>query len=105
MEQISVGELVRVTTDGRALDGIVFDTPSRSKVVVAVKDRRRGPVFRVVHPNDLTEREDESPDDHALQLLIRRTPSPVHGGARGATGGGRGRAAHTRSATHRPTGR
>ena len=41
---------------GPQLDGIVFDTPSNTKVVVAVVDRGRGPVFRTVHPRTLSER-------------------------------------------------
>ena len=51
MEQTHPGQLVRVNTDGPTLDGIVFDVPSHSKVIVAVVDRRRGPVFRVVRPD------------------------------------------------------
>jgi hypothetical protein len=50
MEPTSIGELVKVAGGGRELDGIVFDTPSRSKVVVAVVDPARGPMFRTVHP-------------------------------------------------------
>ncbi|MEA2194150.1 MAG: hypothetical protein QOG42_584, partial [Solirubrobacteraceae bacterium] len=34
-----------VAADGPPLDGIVYDTPSATKVVVAVVDRGRGPVF------------------------------------------------------------
>lgn len=105
MEQTHPGQLVRVTADGPTLDGIVFDVPSHSKVIVAVVDRRRGPVFRVVRPGDLSEREEEGPGDNALRLLIRRTPPPVHGGPRGGSGTGRGRAGHVRPATHRSTGR
>jgi hypothetical protein len=99
------GELVRVVGDGPELDGIVFDTPSGSKVVVAVMDRARGPVFRTVHPKFLTERTEEGPHDRALQLLLRRTPSPSHGSARPGARGGRGRPAHTRAAGHRTTGK
>ena len=61
--------------DGPQLDGIVFDTPSTTKVVVAVVDRGRGPVFRTVHPRTLSERTAEGADDRALRLLIRRTPA------------------------------
>src|SRR5947209_4911865 len=60
MEPASAGELVKVASGGPQLDGIVFDTPSRSKVVVAVVEPDRGPVFRTVHPNTLTERTEES---------------------------------------------
>jgi hypothetical protein len=105
MESIGAGELVKVADGGPELDGIVFDTPSHSKVIVAVVDRSRGPVFRTVHPSTLTERTEESPDDRALHLLIRRTPPPVHGAARGGGAGGRGLPGHPRGAAHRPTGR
>lgn len=106
MESTSPGDLVKVTAEsGPVLDGIVFDTPSRTKVVVAVVDRSRGPVLRSVHPDTLTERAEASPDDRALRLLLKRTPSPAHAGARGGSGGGRSSAGHTRGATHRTTGR
>jgi hypothetical protein len=104
MEPISAGELVRVS-DGLEADGIVFDTPSRTKVVVAVVDPNRGPGFRTVHPRTLTERAGEGPDDRALQLLIRRTPPPAHGTTRGGARGGQARDGHARGAVHRTTGR
>ena len=94
-----------VAGDGPALDGIVFDTPSATKVVVAVVDRGRGPVFRTVHPRTLGERAAEGADDRALRLLIRRTPPPSRGGARAGAGAGHGRSGHTRGAAHRTTGR
>ena len=99
------GDQVNVDDGGVVRDGIVFDVPSRSKVVVAVFDARRGPVFRTVHPGGLTEREQESAGDAALRLLIRRTPPPVRGADGGGPRVGHGRAAHTRGATHRTTGR
>jgi hypothetical protein len=105
MEPIRAGALVKVAGPGPEVDGIVFDTPSDSKAVVAVVDPGRGPVFRTVHPKTLTERTEEGPHDRALKLLVRRTPPPVHGSARGGSGTGRGRAGHTRGATHRTTGR
>jgi hypothetical protein len=109
MQTVSPGELVKVAGGGTELDGIVFDTPSITKVVVAVVDPARGPQFRTVNPKALTERADEGPDDRALRLLIRRTPPPVPGAARGATSGapraGQGRSAYTRGAAHRSTGR
>jgi hypothetical protein len=105
MEASSNGELVKVDTGGPQLDGIVFDTPSRTKVVVAVVDRRRGPVLRTVHPRTLSERTEEGPDDRALQLLVRRTPPPVRGAAGGGTASGRGNPGHTRTAMHRTTGK
>jgi hypothetical protein len=105
MEQTSAGELVTVAGSGAKLDGIVFDTPSRTKVVVAVVDPAKGPVFRTVHPETLSERADERPADKALRLLIRRTPPPSHGAARGGAGGESARAGHTRTAMHRTTGK
>ena len=105
MESIGAGELVKVADGGPEVDGIVFDTPSSSKVVVAVVDRTRGPVFRTVHPSTVIARTEEGPDDRALRLLLRRTPPPVHGAARGGGPGGQGRAGHPRGAAHRPTGR
>ena len=105
MKPTRTGELVKVAATGPDLDGIVFDTPSRSKVVVAVVDPARGPVMRTVHPDTLAERTAEGPGDPALRLLIRRTPPPVHGAARGGPGASGGRAAHTRGPAHRTTGR
>jgi hypothetical protein len=105
MQSPSAGELVTVAGDGPKLDGIVFDTPSTTKTVVAVVDRGRGPVFRTVHPRTLTAREEEGADDHALRLLIRRTPPPARGAARGGTGSAQGRSGHTRAAMHRTTGK
>jgi hypothetical protein len=105
MEHTSVGELVKVAGGGLAIDGIVFDAPSRSKVVVAVVDASRGPVFRAVHPRTLSERTEEGPDDRALQLLIRRTPAPVRGAARGGAASGHGSPGHARAAMHRTTGK
>lgn len=105
MESANAGELVRVASGGPELDGIVFHTPSNSKVVVAVVDPVRGPVFRTVSPTALSERTEEGPDDRALRLLLRRTPSPVQGAARGGERGGRGRPGYMRAATHRTTGK
>jgi hypothetical protein len=105
MESTGVGELVKVATAGPEVDGIVFDTPSATKVVVAVVDPGRGPVFRTVHPDTLSERTEEGAQDKALRLLIRRTPPPVKGAARGGSGGARASAGHSRGASHRTTGR
>lgn len=105
VEGIGAGELVRVAGRGPDLDGIVFDIPSHSKVVVAVVEPGRGPTFRTVHPTALTERAEEGPDDRALGLLIGRTPSPVRDAARGTGRGGRGRPGRTRAPTHCTTGR
>jgi hypothetical protein len=105
MEMMSAGDLVTVATGGPAIDGIIFDVLPGSKVVVAVKDRVRGPVLRTVPREALAERAEAGPDDRALQLLIRRTPPPAHGAARGGSSGGQGRAGHTRAAMHRTTGK
>jgi hypothetical protein len=105
MDPIAVGELVTVADGGPKLDGIVFEVPSRAKVVVAVVDRVRGPVLRTVGAQTLSERTDEGPDDHALRLLIRRTPLPGRDGGPGRSGPGHGSRGHTRPPTHRPTGR
>jgi hypothetical protein len=105
MEETNVGELVKVAGGGPEVDGIVFDAPSRSKVTVAVVDPSRGPVFRTVHLKTLSERTQEGPDDRALQLLIRRTPSPVRGAARGGVPTGHGTPGHSRATMHRTTGK
>jgi hypothetical protein len=83
MDRLLPGELVKVATGGPELDGIVFDTPSRTKVVVAIVDASRGPVLRTFHPDALSERLEEGSDDAALRLLVRRTPPPARGGTRG----------------------
>ncbi|HEY5195046.1 MAG TPA: hypothetical protein VIJ39_14410 [Solirubrobacteraceae bacterium] len=105
MEPISVGELVKVAGGAPDLDGIVFDTPSRSKTVVAVVDPGRGPVLRTVHPKTLTERTEEGPDDRALRLLIRRMPPPARGTTNSGVATGRGNPGHARGAAHRTTGK
>jgi len=43
METTSPSELVKVASGAPELDGIVFDTPCRAKVVVAVVEPGRGP--------------------------------------------------------------
>jgi hypothetical protein len=105
MEPPRAGDLVRVTNGGPVLDGIVFDTPSNAKVVVAVVDPGRGPAFRTVHPDTLSERAEEGPHDRALRFLLRRTPLPTPDATRGGGRAAHARAGHTRSATHRPTGK
>jgi hypothetical protein len=105
MESIRAGDLVKVADDGPEQDGIVFDTPSALKVVVAIVDPRRGPRFRTVHPRTLAERTEEGPDDPALRRLLRRTPLPSHRDGRGGTGASHGRAGYTRAPTHRTTGK
>jgi hypothetical protein len=106
MDQTKDLERVKVADRGRELDAIVFDAPSKSKVTVAVMDPARGPVFRTVHPDTLTERTEAGPDDRALSMLIRRTWQGNRGGsAPGAAGATRGQDGHTRAAMHRTTGK
>jgi hypothetical protein len=105
MESVSVGALVKVTGDGPDVDGIVFDVPSRTKVIVAVLEGARGPVLRAVQLKTLSERTEDSPGDHALRLLIRRTPPPVRTNASGTASAGHGSRGHTRGTMHRTTGR
>jgi hypothetical protein len=106
MESATIGDLVKVTGVGPDLDGIVFDTPSTAKTVVAVMDPVRGPRFHTVSPSALAERAAEGPHDRALRALMRRTPPPVRGGGRGGASGAQGRSAgYKRGATHRSTGR
>lgn len=105
MESIRAGELVTIVDDGPKQDGIVFDTPSALKVVVAVVDPRRGPLFRTVHPKTLSQRVEAVPDDSALRRLLRRTPLPAHREARGGAATRHGHAGHTRAPTHRTTGK
>jgi hypothetical protein len=106
MEQQSDSELVTVADGDWELDGIVFDAPSKSKVTVAVMDRRRGPVFRTVHPDTVTQRTEAGPDDRALSLLIRRTWQGARGrSAPGGAGATRGEDGYTRAAMHRTTGK
>src|SRR4051795_11597337 len=106
MERTSEVELVRGTEGHREVDGIVFDTPSKSKVTVAVMDATRGPVFRTVNADALTERTEPGPDDRALSLLIRRSWQPGRAGsAPSGAGATRGQDGHTRAAMHRTTGK
>jgi hypothetical protein len=104
VDEITVGETVSVGGGGPVRDGVVFDTPSSSKVIVAVVDPKRGPLFRTVSPKALTAREQEGPDDRALQQLIRRTPSPAHTTRAAASSQG-GRSGFKRGAMHRTTGK
>jgi hypothetical protein len=105
MEPVSAGDLVKVSGDGPELDGIVFDIPSATKVVVAVVDPARGPLFRTVNSKAVTERTEEGPQDRRLRLLVRRTPPPARGGTRGGISGEQGREGFKRGAAHRATGR
>ena len=105
MEQTDAGDLVKVAVGSRAIDGIVFDATGGAKVVVAMVDRERGPVMRTVELKDLSERAEAGPNDHALQMLIRRTPFGVRGAARGGAGPSGARAGHKRASMHRTTGK
>jgi hypothetical protein len=105
MEQTEAGDLVKVAVGRREIDGIVFDATGGAKVVVAMVDRERGPVMRTVELKALTERADAGADDHALQMLIRRTPGGVRGAARAGAGPGAARPGHKRAAMHRTTGK
>ncbi len=105
MEPLSAGDLVTIATGGAPTGGIVMDVPSDAKVIVAMMDRKRGPVLRTVDAATLTAREDAGSDDHALTLLIRRTPRPAGATTRGGSNASSGRAAHTRAAMHRTTGK
>lgn len=105
MDSPHAGDLVTVADGGPELDGLVFETPSRTKTVVAVVDPSRGPVFRTVHPDVLTAREGEGPSDAALKALVRRTPHPGRSTARGGQGAGPGTSGHRRVAMHRTTGK
>jgi hypothetical protein len=102
----SPGDLVTVASGGPVLDGIVFEVPSATKVVVAVVDPTRGPGFRTVHPDTLSAREEEGASDPALRRLIKRTPAPGARGAgrRGGGGGRGGSSGHFRGADHRSNG-
>jgi hypothetical protein len=102
---LSSGQLVKVAGPSTGVDGIVFDTPSATKVVVAVIDRTRGPVLRTVDAKAVTTREEDGPDDRTLRLLVRRTPRPVSDGPRGATVGRQGRSGFKSGTAHRATGR
>jgi hypothetical protein len=102
---VEPNDLVTVAGTGTPVDGIVFDTPSRSKVVVAVMEPKRGPVFRTVNPAVLSPRTEAGHDDSALRLLLRRTPSPIRDAARGGSLAGQGRSGFQRGTAHRPTGR
>ena len=105
MDPRTPGDLVTVDAGGPPLDGIVFDAPSATKVVVAVVDPARGPGFRTVHPRVLSDRAAAGPSDRALRLLIRRTPRPPGGATGGGPGAAHGRSGHTRATMHRTTGR
>ena len=105
MELMSAGDLVKVTTGRQSTDGIVVETLTGDKVVVALRDPVRGPVLRTHNRKALAERTEAGPDDRALHLLVRRTHPSTRGAARGGTGPGGGRGGYTRAAPHRTTGK
>lgn len=105
MDPFKAGQLVTVSTGGPPIDGIVVNQPSAHKVVVALVDAQRGPAFRTVAPETLTEREDEGPSDKALRALIRRSPGTARGGGTAGGGGIHGSRGHARQASHRTTGK
>lgn len=96
---------MKVAIGRREIDGIVFDVPGGTRVIVALVDRERGPVMRTVELKDLIERTEAGPDDRALQMAIRRTPGGVRSAARAGSGPGQARAGHKRAAMHRTTGK
>jgi hypothetical protein len=105
MESVEIGDLVTVTGTGAPVDGLVYETPSRTKTVVAVVDPKHGPVFRSVNPSVLEAREQESKHDVALRLLVRRTQGTVRGSGHSSGSAQKRQAGFTRGASHRPTGR
>jgi hypothetical protein len=105
MEAPAVNQLVKVATGGPPLDGIVVDVPSEHKVVVALVDSRRGPVYRTVDADAVSVREQEGPQDRALHALIRRTPHTARGAGGGAGGPVQGRRGHSHPTMHRTTGK
>lgn len=105
MEPFEVNQLVKVSTGGPASDGIVVEIPSSHKIVVAVVDAQKGPIFKTFAPEALSEREDEGPQDAVLHALIRRNPGTTRGGARSGGGAVRGSRGHAPTASHRTTGK
>jgi len=105
MTSLREGDLVTVAEERGERDGIVFQVPSRSKVIVAVPDAARGEVMRTFHPRALAPRTAAGEHDEALRRLVRRTPSGGRGEGGGPSGPGSGPRGHTRSPAHRATGR
>ncbi|MEA2176791.1 MAG: hypothetical protein QOG77_88 [Solirubrobacteraceae bacterium] len=105
MTPLQAGDLVTVDGEHGERDGIVFQFPSRSKILVAVTDPGRGAVMRTFSPSELHPRARAGEYDDALQALIRRTPTGGGGPSRGGAGGGGGSRGHTRAPAHRATGR
>ncbi len=97
------GQLVSVADDGDTRDGIVAQVISLVKVEVAVLDAEGDAVFRMAHPKVLTPRDEEGPADEALRRVIHRGAAGGHAAPGGASG--RGRRAHSRTASHRTSDR
>jgi hypothetical protein len=101
MRTFREGQLVTLRWEGEDLDGIVFHAPSLVKVEVATPDADRGPVFRIVHPRLLRERDLPGEHDDVLRRLIRRSRA----GSRSGGLIGHGRSGHSRATVHRTTGK
>jgi hypothetical protein len=102
MRSFHEGQLVTLTADDEALEGIVVHVPSLVKVEVAVPDTGDGRVFRTVHPKLLRERDAPGEQDDALRKLIRRTASA----GRASRGGpGSARRGFSHPSGHRTTGK
>ena len=93
MKSLREGQLVTVTEEGEALDGIVYHVESFLKAVVAVPEGDGG-AFRTVHRKALAERTEEGEHDEALRKLIRRTSSAAGGPVRGGGARPHGAQAH-----------
>lgn len=105
MEPFDVNQLVTVSTGGPEIDGIVVGSPSNHKIVVALVDPKRGPVFKTLAPEALTVREEAGPRDPVLQQLIRRNPGTARGGAQSGGGAVQGSRGHAPTSSHRTTGK
>jgi hypothetical protein len=102
MKPLRAGQLVTVTDDDATLDGIVAQTPSMLKLVVAVPDPKREAVLREFHRSALRERRQAGEHDTALRRVIgKASAAGGHGGPRSA----QGRRGHTRAPAHRTPGR
>ena len=100
MKPLHEGQLVKVTENGTAVDGIVFQVESVLKAIVAVPDEEHGAAFRTVHRSTIKERQPGEHDD-ALRKAIKKSQSLGHG-PRGS-GPSRGLRGHTGAAGHRTT--
>lgn len=105
MEPFEINQRVSVSEGGPPVDGIVVGNPSAQKVVVALVDPKRGPVFKTLAPDALSARDAEGASDPVLQQLIRRNPGTGRGGAQSGGGAVRGSRGHGRQASHRTTGK